>query len=341
MRRTRTTGCRGAWRPGLGWVLTAFAAVCLSAAMGATPNEIESWDSGGLDGWKRQDVLNGSDGVLVNSGTFLGIVFANQSMPVPAVDLVYADGGASGGAFVGDYAAARVQSVRFKVYGGEQLPDEVRLYFGNSRNQNRWYYPVSGLKTGEWVTIEIPLEYAGGWRLGTDPAEEKFAEDIQAVAWIGVRFQRDGSGNARLLGLDDFSLVSPAASPDGGLPDWWVQQYFAGSEILAQGGTVEATADSDSDGMNNGAEYLAGTDPTTAESVLAMAAPGGAVGTPGLVVQWSSTENHFYILWRAEDLMAGFSCLESHIPAAPPVNTYNDTTATNAGPYFYKVSVEF
>jgi hypothetical protein len=70
------------------------------------------------------------------------------------------------------------------------------------------------------------------------------------------------------------------------LADAWEQEYFPGQ-------TVAAHADSDGDGASNRAEFLAGTNPTNAASVLRvqMAAPLFSVGTvPGHAYRfWGST----------------------------------------------------
>jgi hypothetical protein len=79
-------------------------------------------------------------------------------------------------------------------------------------------------------------------------------------------------------------------TPPMAIPFEWMEQYF-GNNISAWPST---TADSDGDGMNNYQEFLAGTNPTNAASVLrvqigrASPAPNFAQTPQGLYVNWNT-----------------------------------------------------
>ena len=318
--------------------LTSVLCLLLSASLSSaqTPtNALETWNDGSTAGWKRKDTLNGAAQALANSGSALSVTFAAQTMPVPAVDLVYADAEASQGRFIGDYSG--VGAIRFKLYCATCLPAQARVYFQGGTSGNRWYYPLAGLRTGEWVEVVVPLEYGSGWRKGTEPTAEQFEADLVSVAWVGVRLQRNGAIAAQTYGLDDFELEAVGGGEDtGALPAWWVERYFGASG--AGSAAAEPGSDPDRDGMNNYAEYAAGTDPTRGESVLTVdGVTTNAAG--GLVIQWSSETNRWYTVDRATDLIEGFLGIESNIPGTPPMNVYEDLTATNAGPYFYRIEV--
>jgi hypothetical protein len=121
------------------------------------------------------------------------------------------------------------------------------------------------------------------------------------------------------------------------MPDGWEQ-----ANGLDAHNPADAALDNDSDGLSNLAEYRTGTDPNDRCSYLRIASISVA-GANGVQVAWGSTANHLYSIQRSADLEAGnggFATLSQHILATAPENVYWDATATNSGPYFYRVKVE-
>jgi hypothetical protein len=114
----------------------------------------------------------------------------------------------------------------------------------------------------------------------------------------------------------------------------WLQQYGWPTDGSAD------FADADADGMSNWQEWRADTIPTNALSVLRMAMVTN--GTPGLRVTWQSVPTRTYWLERATNLasLPPFSGLASNIAGQLGTTTYTDTTATNSGPFFYRVGVQ-
>ena len=99
------------------------------------------------------------------------------------------------------------------------------------------------------------------------------------------------------------------------------------------------SADPDRDGLNNWQEWVAGTDPTNAVSVLRVAPLTGSVS--GMVVSWLSATNHIYSVERSTNLGAHppFQVLATGIPGQAGTTTFTDTNAPAPGPVFYRVSV--
>jgi hypothetical protein len=96
--------------------------------------------------------------------------------------------------------------------------------------------------------------------------------------------------------------------------------------------------DSDGDGMNNWQEWIAGTDPTNALSVLRMLS---ATNThPGAAVSWQSVNTRSYFLQRAGAPGGPFITVATNIAGLTGTTTYADTNATGAGPFFYRVGVK-
>ena len=102
---------------------------------------------------------------------------------------------------------------------------------------------------------------------------------------------------------------------------------------------VHPVADSDGDGMRDEAEVRAGTDATNAASLLAVQAVSSSAWA---VVRWPSVAGKAYRLQRATNLVSGvFSVnVATNLAATPPLNSWTDSTATAAGPWFYRVRLE-
>ncbi len=298
-------------------VFCAIAVLTANISFAATPDTVENWDNGTVQTWKGMDELAKISISLSNPSNYLTVSFAKQTRTIPEVKMMYADQSSSGGSFIGNYSTAGVLCVHFKIYCAEYTPPQVRLYICNETTGHRWYYPITGLHTGRWVECHVPLNYQSGWMLGTDQSEQNFLADIASVSWAGIRFQRDASIAPQVYGLDDFELSTSAP----------YSHYESG-------------IDSDGDGMTDYQEYIAGSDAYNPDSKFTLEIGRKTETSPGIMLRWNSISNRWYDIWRTWNLMNEFSMLESNIVATPPVNEYEDITATNQGSYFYKVNAK-
>jgi hypothetical protein len=97
--------------------------------------------------------------------------------------------------------------------------------------------------------------------------------------------------------------------------------------------------DSDNDGLNNLAEYRAGTDPWNPYSVLRVDTVGPATGG-GLLLRWSSVPGKIYRVTYSPDMQDWFSFgAAGDLTATGPVTAFTDPSASLSSQRFYRISV--
>ena len=146
----------------------------------------------------------------------------------------------------------------------------------------------------------------------------------------------DLDGNPRIVGgtvdIGAYEYQTPASV----LSYVWAQKYG-----LPTDGSADY-ADTDGDGMNNWQEWMSGTNPTNAASVLKMISATNSVS--GMTVKWQSLTNVVYYLQRSTNLSTSpaFTTIHSNlIHYIGTTSSYTDTTATNGNSFFYRIGVQY
>ena len=130
------------------------------------------------------------------------------------------------------------------------------------------------------------------------------------------------------------NLQRTVDTDNNGLPDWWELQYFGHLT-----GT-DPIADPDHDGMNNLAEWTAGTNPTNVASVLRLTLV-SATNANNIVVSWPSVAGKNYWLQRSTNLLTGFnSVVGTNIAATAPTNVLTDTAILPGSTRYYRAGVQ-
>lgn len=129
-----------------------------------------------------------------------------------------------------------------------------------------------------------------------------------------------------------YTQFQPSADADGdSLRDGWELWHFG--SITQTTGAV----DFDGDGMDNAAEFIAGTEPTNAASILRLHTGGDG---QNLVLSWASASNRAYDIRHSETLWSSVTqMLQSGIAATPPMNVATVAIPDTITCRYYRVSV--
>jgi hypothetical protein len=156
---------------------------------------------------------------------------------------------------------------------------------------------------------------------------------INAGTNVSVSVTTDLDGNPRIMGgTVDMGAYEIQAAVSGTLAAWLQQNG------LATDGSADFT-DDDGDGARNWQEWWADTAPTNSASGLRITSV--APGANGSDVAWEGVATRSYWLERGADPAdaASFQRISGNLAGMAGTNTFSDTSATNGGPYFYRVGV--
>ena len=145
----------------------------------------------------------------------------------------------------------------------------------------------------------------------------------------------DLDGNPRIAGGTVDVGAYEYQTPKSAISYAYLQQYG-----LATDGSAD-NADLDGTGFDVYQDWVAGLNPTNPASLLAVSSPIPTNNAAGVTVSWQSVTNILYNLQRSTNLSAipPFITIQTNINGQAGTTSYNDTTATNGTPYYYRVGV--
>ena len=144
----------------------------------------------------------------------------------------------------------------------------------------------------------------------------------------------NGMVNPETYAMDAIAMTALDANGNG-MADAWERQYAGAA------GSLDPDGDLDNDHLSNYAEYLCGTVPTDAASVLQMVSlntlPDGTTQ-----ITWSSVAGRVYILQRADGSPAAakFKDIQTGIQADPSGRNVYVDTADRTQSRFYRVLLQ-
>jgi Right handed beta helix region len=166
-----------------------------------------------------------------------------------------------------------------------------------------------------------------------------FATSLPAIVPAGqiiTATATDPGGNTSALSPG--VAVTATDSVGDGIPDAWRAAQFGGSGTTTNSQSC-ATCDPDHDGMNNLQEFLAGTDPNHAGSVLHISAL--TITNADVTISFQSATGIVYRVEARDDVAGGgWSLLADQLLGTGGVLQITDPGALELPKQFYRLSVE-
>lgn len=171
--------------------------------------------------------------------------------------------------------------------------------------------------------MDEPLSDGGGWTLV--PVDEA---SLDATRWRLSALMGGSPG-----GPDLASRPSPMGDTDAdGLPDVWERRHGL---IVGEAASDRGEDDRDGDGVNNLGEFLAGTDPTQAGSVLRLGGELDAAG--GLLLRWNRVPGRA-VRVAVRELLGGTDRVLVDVPARGTAGIEEVPVPPTVGERYYRLT---
>ena len=227
--------------------------------------------------------------------------------------------------------------------------NDVNLHWNNARVANvrldpniidldtnvfhRLAFSIDWTSTGAWVNVDLTADILGTPGTPTNIIQQ-LVPDLLPYDYR-VEFAGRTGGSTANIDLDNIvvnTTTSLADSDMDGLDDDWERANFTNLTTTAG----SPGQDFDGDGFDDRAEFLAGTGPVDANSLLIMQ---GQQNNAGQFISWDSVNGKVYRVWRTDDPVNGvWTDLLSNINGTEPLNTLLDPAPLDAR-WYYRVEL--
>ncbi|MEZ0389848.1 MAG: chitobiase/beta-hexosaminidase C-terminal domain-containing protein, partial [Verrucomicrobium sp.] len=120
-----------------------------------------------------------------------------------------------------------------------------------------------------------------------------------------------------------------------GLPDWWEQQY--GGQRAVPVTTLDPALDDDGDFLSNLQEFVAGTNPNSADTLMT---PSQTSDGAGITLSWPGQLGRFYSVLTSQDLKVWETVTDAtQKPGTGGTMTWTDANGVAAGRKFYRIVI--
>ena len=204
-------------------------------------------------------------------------------------------------------------------------------------NGTGWSYYDSTYANGG--TYEFGGLASGTYRLVFSSWDDSFVPEVYND-FAGTDFTHFGTDllvaeTSTVSGINAALAARPADADGDGMPDEWEQAHFSGAT------NANPEADTDGDNVEDGGEYIAGTDPRTNTSVLAVTAMNAPGAGRKLIFTWPSADGRVYSIWRGTNAAGVFTQHVGGIVATAPINIYTSGVPELQGADFYGLQVHW
>jgi len=280
-------------------------------------------------------------------GGAITIQFGAQSANSPpsmSCGATVADVGVSDGAFVGDYHAAGVESLTFKIVGDGHVPGTIMAILRTNRGRT-WYnsnVQVSAT-AGEETVNTVSFDRSAGWDRNERPSVDKdamWAADLKDVAAVGVTLTQGGI-QAQSYTISHFMLLDRYGGTSGPGTLTPLEQALLdafGVTDMAVLTEEQQLRDLDGDGMTDLVEIRSELEDGFADSIFA--AEIVEIERDGVTIRWPCVAGEKYTVLRSDSLFSLFAPLAGAIEleaAETGFMIHRDTATAGTGPYFYRI----
>ncbi|MBT3193668.1 MAG: hypothetical protein HN341_14065 [Verrucomicrobia bacterium] len=303
-------------------------AVGVTIAMAAAPvDRVETWSAPGIAGWTNS--ADPTKVVLSNPGNYLNLEFSSTEAPQSLEDTVRMAIG----------SGMLLTNLTFVIEAVDIFPSSASVSLHSAAEGHVWTRSFPLTNVSQSASIEVPVAFSAGWFRGIRDTETQFLSDLRTVDWVGVSLSKHATTKSQNYALDDFRIQGVLFSGDADMD--YMADAWENSHGLDASDYSDAGLDADGDGMSNYAEYRTGSDPNDFSSRFEVDVDTieGATGV-SFELEWASLVDREYTIWRSTNLLDGFTPLVTGEVGVPPTNVFTDATATDAGPYFYRIEVE-